>query len=62
MFTLFLYVLLHILAGTSHIRLYIAYKELLPVMDDYMTSPGGVVNLRQADLILAKVGVTVYIY
>lgn len=32
------------------------YTELLPSLGDYITSPGGNVNLRQADVILGKVG------
>lgn len=32
------------------------YKQLLPSLGDYITSPGGVVNLRQVDVILSRVG------
>ena len=32
------------------------YKEILPSIGDYLTSPGGNVNLRQVDVILGKVG------
>eukprot|EP01032_Pedospumella_encystans_P017937 gene17937-20430_t len=32
------------------------YKELLPSMGDYITSPGGNINLQQADVILGHVG------
>jgi 5'-3' exoribonuclease 2 len=32
------------------------YKELLPSLGDYVTSPGGHLNLRQADVILGRVG------
>lgn len=32
------------------------YKELLPSLGDYITSPGGHLNLRQADVILGRVG------
>eukprot|EP01032_Pedospumella_encystans_P018902 gene18902-21503_t len=32
------------------------YKELLPSMGDYITSPGGNINLQQADVILGRVG------
>lgn len=32
------------------------YKEVLPSLGDYLTSPGGIVNLRQVDVILARVG------
>lgn len=33
-----------------------SYKDLLPSMGDYITAPGGVVNLRQVDIILGRVG------
>ena len=32
------------------------YKELLPSMGDYLTSPGGNVNLQQVDVMLSRVG------
>jgi 5'-3' exoribonuclease 2 len=32
------------------------YKEMLPSMGDYVTSPGGDVNLSQVDILLARVG------
>ena len=32
------------------------YKELLPSLGDYLTAPGGDINLRQADVILGRVG------
>lgn len=32
------------------------YKDLLPSLGDYLTYPGGNVNLRQVDVILGKVG------
>jgi len=32
------------------------YKDLLPSMGEYVTSPGGCVNLRQLDVLLSKVG------
>jgi 5'-3' exoribonuclease 2 len=32
------------------------YKEMLPSMGDYVTCPGGDVNLRQVDILLARVG------
>jgi 5'-3' exoribonuclease 2 len=32
------------------------YKEMLPSMGHYVTSPGGVVNLRQVDILLSRVG------
>lgn len=32
------------------------YKEMLPAMGNYITSPGGNVNLRQVDILLARVG------
>ena len=54
-YLMYTYTLIHI-HTYIYTYIHIAYKELLPVMDDYLTSPGGVVNLRQADLILAKVG------
>lgn len=34
----------------------ILYKDALPSLGDYLTSPGGVVNLRQVDVLLAKLG------
>ena len=33
-----------------------SYKEMLPSLGDYVTSPGGNVNLLQADVILGRVG------
>lgn len=33
-----------------------SYKELLPSLGDYLTSPGGNVNLKQADILLGCVG------
>lgn len=33
----------------------ILYKEALPSLGDYLTAPGGNVNLRQVDVVLAKV-------
>jgi len=32
------------------------YKRVLPTLGDYLTSPGGVVNLENVDVILAEVG------
>eukprot|EP00624_Nannochloropsis_granulata_P007519 evm.model.NODE_8251_length_22696_cov_22.787495.3 len=32
------------------------YKRVLPAMGDYLTAPGGVVNLEKVDIILAEVG------
>ena len=32
------------------------YKELLPSLGGYITSPGGIINLSQADVILGRVG------
>mmetsp|Transcript_3131 Transcript_3131/g.4838 ORF Transcript_3131/g.4838 Transcript_3131/m.4838 type:complete len:1148 (+) Transcript_3131:90-3533(+) len=32
------------------------YKDLLPSMGDYVTRPGGEVNLRQVDVLLSRVG------
>ena len=32
------------------------YKEMLPSLGNYLTSPGGEVNLVQADVILGRVG------
>lgn len=32
------------------------YKNLLPFLGDYITSPGGIVNLRQVDVLLGRVG------
>ncbi len=32
------------------------YKDLLPSLGDYVTSPGGIVNLRQVDILLGRVG------
>jgi hypothetical protein len=32
------------------------YKEMLPSLGDYLTAPGGNVNLRQVDVILSRVG------
>jgi 5'-3' exoribonuclease 2 len=32
------------------------YKEMLPSMGRYVTSPGGVVNLSQVDILLSRVG------
>ena len=33
-----------------------SYKEMLPSLGNYITSPGGKVNLQQADVILGRVG------
>ena len=33
-----------------------SYKEMLPSLGNYLTSPGGIVNLQQADVILGRVG------
>lgn len=33
-----------------------SYKDMLPSLGNYLTSPGGVVNLQQADVILGRVG------
>lgn len=33
-----------------------SYKEMLPSLGNYITSPGGTVNLQQADVILGRVG------
>lgn len=33
-----------------------SYKEMLPSLGNYVTSPGGAVNLQQADVILGRVG------
>jgi 5'-3' exoribonuclease 2 len=33
-----------------------AYKELLPTMGNYITSPGGIVNLPQVNIIMKRVG------
>ena len=33
-----------------------SYKEMLPSLGNYVTSPGGEVNLQQADVILGRVG------
>ena len=32
------------------------YKEMLPSLGNYLTSPGGNLNLRQIDVILGRVG------
>ena len=32
-----------------------SYKSILPSLGDYLTSPGGTVNLKQVDIILARV-------
>jgi len=36
--------------------LYNVYKRVLPTLGDYLTSPGGHVNLEHVDIILAEVG------
>eukprot|EP01033_Poteriospumella_lacustris_P010886 gene10888-7745_t len=32
------------------------YKDILPSLGDYVTAPGGVINLSQADVLLSRVG------